>query len=300
MQSRQLAYFVVAARRQHMGTAAADLGISEPTLSRSIAALERSLGVRLFDRIGRGIRLNAYGNVVLEHSERALGELDECVQKVRSLSENAEEAAVGYIPSLGTTLLSKLVADCKRTKLRVRLRFHEGRGPALRDMLLNGKIDLYVGTLIFPDPAIEWEPLWDESVVAVVRRDHPLAKHETVGFRALARERWLVLKSTATTRRALLDGARSAGYSPDIAFESDDFGAIIELAESGYGIALLPEHSRLPEDSLMAIGIRSGPRRTIGIGRSRSRVITPTIAAVRDLIASSTGHLAGGQTRDTE
>ncbi|HXF34836.1 MAG TPA: LysR family transcriptional regulator [Candidatus Acidoferrales bacterium] len=286
MHPRQLAYFIVAARREHMGTAAAELGISEPALSRSIARLEREYGVRLFDRVGRGVRLNAYGKVALLHSERAFSELEAGEQKIRSLNSSAEEVTVGYIPSLGTSIVPKIVVGAKRIKA-TQLRFHEGRGPILRDMLLNGEVDLYIGTLIFPDPAIDWRPMWDEAVVAVVRRDDPLARRTAIEFRDLALGRWLLLRSTGTTRRGLVDAARSAGFVPDVAFESDDFGTILELVESGYGIALLPQHCKLPNETLVGLEIRSSPRRTIGVGQSRSRTITPAIAAVRDVIVKS-------------
>lgn len=277
-------YFVATARREHLGNAAAELGISEPALSRSIGSLERQLGVKLFDRPGRGVRLNVYGKIVLEHAERALGELDNAEQKIRSLNTRAEDVRIGYIPSLGPSIVPKIIESARELKSPTRLRFSEGRGPILRDMLLNGSIDLYVGTLLFPDPAIDWRPVWDEGVVAVVRRDHPLAGRGRVEFLDLAREPWIVLRSTSTTQRGLVDGARNAGFAADIAFESDDFATIAELVETGYGVALLPEHCSFAGDTLVALGIKSSPIRTIGVGRSRSLSITPAIAAVRDII----------------
>jgi DNA-binding transcriptional LysR family regulator len=286
MNPRQLTYFVAAARREHLGTAAAELGISEPALSRSIGRLERELGVRLFDRVGRGLRLNGFGKLVLDRAERAFNELYLCEQQIRTLSAGAELVTIGFIPSLGESIVPKIFRGCLTLDPKVYLRFEEGRGPILRTMLLNGDVDLYVGTLLFPDPAIEWVPAWDEGVVAVLPAHHHLASQNELELDDLARERWLLARSAGTTRRALIERARAAGFAADVAFESDDFATIMGLVEAGYGVGLLPEHCAPGRETLAVIPIRSGPNRTIGIGHSRARQLTRAAAGVLEIIAS--------------
>lgn len=289
MDSRQLSYFVVAARREHLGAAAAELGISEPALSRSIGRLEHQFGVQFFDRIGRGLRLNTYGKLLLAHSERAFAELDLCHEKIRSLHAGADLVTIGFIPSLGVSIIPRVVSNVARVNASIQLRFHEGRGPALRTLLLDGDIDLYLGTLLFPDPAITWHPAWDEGVVAVMPRGHRLAERAEVELQEIASDHWLVLRSAGTTRRALVDAARNLGFAADVVFESDDFATILGLVEAGHGVALLPEHCSLAGSALKAVPLRSSPRRIIGVGHSRSRSMTQTAIAVRDVIIAEVG-----------
>ena len=267
-----------------MATAAVELGISESALSRSISRLERQYGVQLFDRVGRGVRLNGYGRLLLRHSERAFNELDFCEQQIRTLRAGADQVSIGFIPSLGTTVVPAFLHTAMRDQPNLQLRLQEGRGPALRMMLLNGEIDLYVGTLLFPDPAIEWELAWEEGVVALMRSDHALAKRTDIELNDLAQERWLVARSAGTTRRALVEAARNAGFIANVAFESDDFATIVGLIGVGYGVGLLPEHAAPARDSLVAIPIRSGPRRNIGVGQSRARPLGSAASVVRTLI----------------
>lgn len=287
---RQLSQFVVAARREHLGTAAAELGISEPALSRSVARLEGQLGVQVFDRVGRGLRLNAYGKLLLEHAERAFNELDLCEQLIRSLSAGGEQVTIGFIPSLGTRIVPKILVQAIKLDRLIRPRFFEGRGPALRTMLLNGTIDLYLGTLLFPDPAIDWQPAWEEAVAAVIPASHRLAARGELELRDLAQDPWLIARSAATTRRALVEAARTSGFAANIVFESDDFATIIGLVEAGHGVALLPEHCALPTHASVAIPIRPSPKRTIGVGHSKARPISEAAAAMRSIIVGEILH----------
>ena len=87
MDPRQLHYFRVTARREHMRRAANELGISESTLSRSIARFEEHYGKQLFDRVSHGVRLNGYGRLVLARVERALAELENAEREVRTLRD---------------------------------------------------------------------------------------------------------------------------------------------------------------------------------------------------------------------
>jgi DNA-binding transcriptional LysR family regulator len=97
MGADQLRYFMVAARFEHFGRAADELGISQPALSRSISRLEEECGGELFQRAGRGICLNDNGRLLLRRVERMLAELEDARRKLRErgakLHRGAERAA---------------------------------------------------------------------------------------------------------------------------------------------------------------------------------------------------------------
>src|SRR5690242_1149769 len=83
----ELQWFVVLAETEHVTDAAAELGISQPTLSRALARLEEQVGVPLFDRVNRRLRLNAYGHILLEHARRSISEIRTATDRIAELRD---------------------------------------------------------------------------------------------------------------------------------------------------------------------------------------------------------------------
>src|SRR5689334_17906871 len=110
MEWQQLVYFREVARQEHFTLAAGELSISQPALSRSIARLESELGVPLFEREGRSVRLNRYGRSFLAHVERALDEMAVGERELADMSGPARgTVAIGFIHIMGTQLLPVLL-----------------------------------------------------------------------------------------------------------------------------------------------------------------------------------------------
>ena len=97
MTLNQILYFQTVARHQHFRLAAAELSISQPSLSRSIAALEEELGIILFERKGRTVTLTKYGKLFLEHADRILDEVRLAQKHMKKLSGNAGHVDIGYV-----------------------------------------------------------------------------------------------------------------------------------------------------------------------------------------------------------
>ena len=83
----ELSWFVVLAETEHVTDAAAELGISQPTLSRALARLEDEVGVPLFDRVNRRLQLNAYGEILLEHARRTITEMRSATERIAAMRD---------------------------------------------------------------------------------------------------------------------------------------------------------------------------------------------------------------------
>ena len=287
MEFRSLRYFEVVARHQHLGAAANELDIYESTLSRTIARLEKTYGP-LFDRVGRGVRLNAGGRVLLAHVRRALGEMSDAEAEIVELRKGANALiTVGFVPSLGAYVVPDLVTRFKRVHPEVSFRFVQEGRLLLRESLLRGEIDLSLASHRFEDPTIEWEPLWTEELVAVVPPGHALARRRLVSLVELAREPMLAFKPGHTLRQAVDDLARRENFVPNIVFEADDTQTLLGLVGAGLGISLLPESVEPSRGRAIVLRLRSSRWRVVGISWIGGRYERKIITTFRKFIAAS-------------
>ena len=283
MDLEQLRYFRAAARLQHLRAAADELGISQSTLSRSIARLEDSYGVKLFDRVGRGIRINEYGRALHVGVQRALALLEDTERELRDLAgTRASEVRLGFLGSFGGREVPALISDLRTRHPDVRVRLLQGAFPFLQERLLAGEVDACLASPRFAQAEIEWRPLWDEELVAVVPPTHRLAARTSLVFEELAQDPMVALKPGYGLRLALDDMARRSGFTPRIEFESDEAATLAGLVGAGFGVALLPRSIiggpgvRIPIDVDGARCFRS-----IGLSWLRDRYASPAVLALR-------------------
>lgn len=279
MNQRQLRYFLVTARCEHMGRAAAELRISESTLSRSIAQLERDHGVAFFDRVGRGVRLNPYGRLFTASVEQAFAVLESGRHELQALARfGTASVALGFIASLGPRLVPDLLRRVRSSVTPLEVRLTQASAQALRSRLLDGDLDLTLATQRFDDAAVDWRPLWEEGFVALVGPSHALARRVEVEFADIAREQILSFGSSETARDAFARLARTTGIAPNVVFASDDISTLSALAATGFGIAVVPDSLAVPYDGLTPVRLRSAPTRTVGIATARSRPLSEAAA----------------------
>jgi DNA-binding transcriptional LysR family regulator len=180
---RTLRYFVTVADELHFGRAAERLHIAQPAVSRQIAGLERELGVRLFDRSPRRVRLTEAGHRVLDVAREALAAADRVRVAAR---ERAGVMRIGTGTGQFTARLERGI-DALREKapgfdvVLVDLPL-TGRLNALRQ----GEIDLALARGVRSAPGLRVLPTWTESLFAVVSTRHPAAAHAVVGVAELA------------------------------------------------------------------------------------------------------------------
>jgi LysR family pca operon transcriptional activator len=172
---RHVRCFLEVARLSSVGQAADALAISQPAVSKTLRELEERLGVPLFERAGRRLRLTTAGRLFQKHAGLSLAELD---RGVRALAGPAERdlLAVGVLPTVATRVLPKAALAFARAVPEACLRASTGPNRFLLSQLRDGRLDLVVGRLAAPDEmaGLVFEQLYSEAVVAVVRAGHPL------------------------------------------------------------------------------------------------------------------------------
>jgi DNA-binding transcriptional LysR family regulator len=288
-----LRYFAAAAKEEHFGRAADVLAISQPALSRSIARLEEYYGVALFERDGRGIRITACGRALARRVERVIAELEDARRELHDLAETrrTRPIALGFYATLGVRTVPDAIRRFRSGDPDAEFRLLQGPGPLLQQRLMSGEIDLCLSSPRFADAAIEWLPLWDEELVALVPDSHRLAGRETADLIELARDPFIALKPGYGLRQTVDDLCREAGFAPEIAFEGEEVATLRGLVGAGFGVALVPKMGPSADVNVASLTIRS-PRcfRTFGLAWARGRYLPQATARFRDFLVETLQH----------
>ncbi len=157
--------------------AGAFLGLTQPALSKALHEIETMMGARLYERHGRGVTANAFGNLVTEAARRILVDVRRLDVELDRLAERVEGAvAVGALPTAAAGLLPGIVARLRATHPRVRVTIMEGRTEEMLSALALGEIDLVVGRLYEPSAPDSFVRTfyYQEPMALLARADHPL------------------------------------------------------------------------------------------------------------------------------
>lgn len=233
-----LRYFQAVARREHLSRAADDLRVAQPSLSRTIARLEAELGVPLFDRQGRRLRLNRFGTSFLARVDRALGELEDARRELADLA-GVERGRVA-VASETLLTVAALVGAFRAQHPEVEIRLHQSAVATLTDQLRTGEVDLGFVSQPVDDPSFATLELVHEQVLLAVPRGHPLGQWDRVPVAALANEPFITLRPGHWQRSLADDLFAEAGVTPVPVGEGDEPAATLELVGVGLGVTLVP------------------------------------------------------------
>jgi DNA-binding transcriptional LysR family regulator len=156
---------------------------------------------------------------------------------------------------------------------------------------MSGEIDLCLSSPRFAEVAVEWLPLWDEELIALVPDSHRLAGRESVDLIELATDPFIALKPGYGLRQTADDLCREAGFAPHIAFEGEEVATLRGLVGAGFGVALVPRESRAADVNALPLTVRA-PRcsRTFGLSWARGRYLPQGTAAFRDMLVDVLQH----------
>jgi LysR family pca operon transcriptional activator len=175
--TRHLRCFLEVARLGSVGQAAEALAISQPAVSKTLRELEDRLGVELFDRIGRRLRLTEAGRLFQKHAGLSVAELQRAIQAVSRPEAARRRVRVGVLPTVATRIMPQAALAFAGSVPGGTLRISTGPNWLLLSQLRDGALDLVVGRLAEPVAmaGLVFEQILVESVVAIVRPLHPLA-----------------------------------------------------------------------------------------------------------------------------
>ncbi len=239
MELLQLKYFQTVAQYENMTKAAKKLYIAQPCLSRAISRLEKHIGVPLFDRIGRSIKLNQYGKTFLKRTDRVFKELEEGKLELAALS--GQECGNISIGATTTQLLPELLKDYLSLQPKAKFKLQQiANKTEIEQQLIKGNIDLCISTVPIIQNTIDCELLTTEEIFLALPKSHILTSRKNVELAELSNEPFIQLTTEFELRETIDNLCRQSGFNPDISFESSSVKVIFSLVESGMGIALIP------------------------------------------------------------
>ena len=281
----QLRYFRTVARTQHMSQAAQLLYVSQSSLSKTIAHLEHELGVSLFDRQGRQIRLNQYGQAFLRRVEQALAALDDGQRELAELVAGKQGQVA--LASMNVYLLPGLLQTFHERSPGITIRLFGNPREVTLAQLERGEVDLFFSTPALEHSWIAQVPLLREEICLAVPPGHWLANRESVCLSDVAHEPFLALKPGYSLRELTDLFCHQAGFAPHIVFEGDEPVALLHLVKAGLGIACLPAlvWESMPELAVARIPIQEPHcQREMFLLWSKGRYLSAAAREFRDFL----------------
>ncbi len=272
----QLKYFQVVAQLEHMTRAAEKLYIAQPSLSQSIAKLEGELGVPLFDRQGRRIRLNQFGRAFLKRVERVFLELEEGKREVADLAgleRGSIALAVASTQPL-PELLSAFLARYPRVRFRL---FQQHSLATVVQQLERGEIDLCISSPPIEQSGITWMPLLTEEIFLLVPAGHRLTGRASIRLIEAADEPFISLKPGHGLRDLMDELCKQAGFVPTIAFEGDESATVRGLVTAGLGVTFVAgKNWQIPPEQPFVLLRITEPvcQRTVGLAWLEERYLS--------------------------
>jgi DNA-binding transcriptional LysR family regulator len=240
----QLTVFRTVARYLSYTKAAESLYLSQPAVTQQVRAVEQALGLRLFERSGRGIILTSAGQEFLLHSERLLSELDktrDVVEKIHALERGS--ITLGASASAGTYVVPPLLGAFHTRYPGLHITLTVGNRSAIEGQLLNHEVELAVMSIIDRQERFVIEFLAPYELVVVASPAHHLAQRSMLALRELQAETFLLREKGAGTRLDTEHHFELEGLSMRSLIELGSIEAIKEGVIAGLGIAVLPRDS---------------------------------------------------------
>ncbi|GAB3626000.1 LysR family transcriptional regulator [Pandoraea terrae] len=240
---RHFQYFVAVAQTLHFGRAAKQLHISQPPLSRQIALMEEELGVKLFDRTRRSVRLTRAGERLYQDAVDILNAVAQARRNAVAASRGEDGAiSVGFMMSSAYNILPALTRTYAAAYPRVDMKLAETLPNLLADAVRSGRTD--VGIMYRPEDldGLDSATVFREEMVAVLPKQHPLVKARVLDAALLANESFVSIpREIAPLVYDLVVGhCQRSGFTPRIRLEANLQQTIISLVGEGLGVAMVP------------------------------------------------------------
>lgn len=254
---RELQYFVAVAERLNVSKAAQVVHLSQPALSRQIQSLERKLGVKLFERIGKRIILTVEGEDLLEHAADLLDRAQELTNRAYGLEQgHTGLLRVGASPQTIAWLLSPVISEFGTMHPNVDINVSEGHNDDLIKFVEHGGVHL-VAAYLGVNNALVGRRLFTAKLFAVLPPNHALTEAHSITVDSIAADSFLLMRRGFLTRHLFDQACAAHGVRPKIFLESDSTHTLCALAHDGHGVAVVSSSAQDTEYIRHAVPIVS-------------------------------------------
>ena len=286
---RRLKVLREVARHGSFSAAASALGYTQPAISRQIATLEAEAATVLVCREPHGIRLTDAGRALVEHTEAIMARLEDAEAELRAIAGlQAGRVRLATFASAAATIVPLAIARFRDEHPGVELGVQMGEAEEALPGLKAGELDIVLSNDPdgCSDAGIEHVHLFDDPMYVAMPAGHRLAERATIGLRDFAAEPWMLATTrTCPDSRMFIRACHDAGFEPDIAFENDDYNAILGFVAAGVGVALIPDLAARgvrPDVVVRSLGRRAPVRRIMAALPCGYR--TPAAAALLGIL----------------
>lgn len=255
MELLQLQYFLAVARLEHVTEAARSLHVTQSSLSKTIQRLEEDLGVPLFDRTGRKLRLNEFGRRFLRRAERALFELEQGKQEISDLS-SPEHGTLELAVTTASTL-PNILREFRKKRPYIQFHVQMLTTKEMVTLLHRGEVDFCLSSPPIQGDDIECQIVFIDPILIAVPKGHRLADRSSVSLTEL-RDEWFVGVKRGYGTRDLLDSVcKSVGFVPKYVYEGDEPARLSALVEAEIGIAFIPSTARNSQEHITYLQVEN-------------------------------------------
>lgn len=256
MDIRDLRHFMEVADQKNFTKASSAIHLSQPALSKAVKRLEEELGVELFDRSGRELKLTDAGKIVYNQGVKVFSTLQDLNALLDDLMNlPTGEIKIGIPPLIGTLFFPLIAKEFHEQYPNITLELVEHGAKHIITAVEDGKVDLGVIVLPADHQKFSVYPFIKEQFVLYTNMNHPLANRESISLHELHDEKFILFSNSFALHDRIIQECRNAGFDPAISYKSSQWDLIIELVSADLGITILPKsiYNKLNHANIKAI-----------------------------------------------
>ncbi|MNW48598.1 HTH-type transcriptional regulator CynR [compost metagenome] len=230
------------ARQRSFTKAAEAMYITQPTISKTIKAMEEELGVVLFDRVGKKIELTDAGRIIATQAQQIVTSFQNLMAELDDLRNLKKgHLRIGLPPMVGASFFPKVIGEFHQRYPDITIQLFEDGAKKVEQDVAGGLLD--VGVVVLPTVEAELScfPFVEEKLNLVVHPSHPLAEQESAELSELSQDGFVLFREDFTLHDRIIGECAKAGFQPHVIYESSQWDLISEMVAVGLGITLLPE-----------------------------------------------------------
>lgn len=242
MDIRQMQVLIEVARQRSFTKAAEAMYITQPTISKTIKAMEEELGVVLFDRVGKKIELTDAGRIIATQAQQIVTSFQNLTAELDDLRNLKKgHLRIGLPPMVGSSFFPKVIGEFHQRYPDITIQLFEDGAKKVEQDVAGGLLD--VGVVVLPTVEAELScfPFVEEKLNLVVHPSHPLAERDSAELAELSQDGFVLFREDFTLHDRIIGECAKAGFQPHVIYESSQWDLISEMVAVGLGITLLPE-----------------------------------------------------------